>query len=188
LNIRSAKGLTFDDVLLVPRRSSIASRKDVDTTSFLTPTIRLRIPIVSANMDTVTEAGMAIAMARVGGIGVIHRFMTTEQQVQQVQRVKRAEGFVVENPYAIAPNASVDAARRLMKRHDVGGLVVLDSASALVGLITRRDILLAPDALRLVNEVMTPRDRLVTAKADITPEQAQALLYQHRLEKLPVVE
>ncbi len=186
MNIRSAKGLTFDDVLLVPRRSSIASRRDVDTSTLLTPTIHLRIPIVSANMDTVTEAGMAIAMARIGGIGIIHRFMSIEQQAKQVQRVKRAEGLMVENPYAIAPNASVDAARRLMKRHEVGGLVVLDDAGTLVGLITRRDILLAPDALRLVSEVMTPRDHLVTAKLGVTPEEAQAILYQHRLEKLPV--
>ncbi len=95
--IRPTKGLTFDDVLLVPRRSSIASRQDVDTSTRLTPSIRLHIPILSANMDTVTESRMAIAMARAGGMGVLHRFMTIERQVQEVKIVKRAQGFIIEN-------------------------------------------------------------------------------------------
>lgn len=186
--IRPNKGLTFDDVLLTPRRSPVSSRNAVDTASWLTPSIRLHIPVVSANMDTVTEARMAIAMAREGGIGIIHRFMTVEQQVRQVSRVKRAEGFMVERPYAIAPDASLDAAREMMRRYDVGGLVALDADDEFVGLITRRDILLAPDRLRLVNEVMTPRAKLVTARAGVTPAEAQAILYEHRLEKLPVID
>ena len=98
MRIRSSKGLTFDDVLLIPQRSPIASRKDVDTSSFVTPAIRVRVPVLSANMDTVTEAAMAIAMAHAGGLGIIHRFMTVEQQVRQIKQVKRSQGFVVDNP------------------------------------------------------------------------------------------
>ena len=113
MRIRSSKGLTFDDVLLIPQRSPIASRKDVDTSSFVTPTIKVRVPVLSANMDTVTEAAMAIAMACwPGGLGIIHRFMTVEQQVRQIKQVKRSQGFVVDNPYAIGPDESISDATR----------------------------------------------------------------------------
>ena len=121
MKIRATKGLTFDDVLLVPKRSPIASRQDVDTSTCLTPTIRLRIPIVSANMDTVTEAPMAIAMARAGGIGIIHRFMTIEAQVRHVRQVKRAEGLMVEQPRSVTQEATILDARRLMDDYGVGG-------------------------------------------------------------------
>jgi IMP dehydrogenase len=124
MKIRPTKGLTFDDVLLAPKRSLISSRQNVDTSTWLTPSIQLRVPIVSANMDTVTESAMAIAIARAGGIGIIHRFMTIQGQVQQVKRVKRAEGFIVEQPYAIPVDSSVADARQLMHRYEVGGLVV----------------------------------------------------------------
>ena len=106
MKIRPTKGLTFDDVLLVPKRSPVTSRQDVNTHTWLTSTIRLQVPIVSANMDTVTETPMAIAMARAGGIGIIHRFMTIDQQARQVNRVKRAEAFMVEQPYAVNQTAS----------------------------------------------------------------------------------
>jgi IMP dehydrogenase len=188
MQIRPTKGLTFDDVLLVPKRSPIASRQEVDTSSWLTPTIRLRLPVVSANMDTVTEVAMAIAMARAGGIGVIHRFMTVENQARQVARVKRAEGYIVEHPHAIDQNSSIAQARILMKRFEVGGLVVTNGGDELVGLITQRDILLAPDDKALVASVMTKPDEIITAAPETTPEQARALLHQHRLEKLPVVD
>ena len=144
MRIRPTKGLTFDDVLLVPQRSPIASRKDVDTSSVVTPAIKLRVPVLSANMDTVTEAAMAIAMARAGGFGVIHRFMTVEQQVRQVKLVKRSQGFIVDNPYGIGPDTSIGEAAQLMKMHDVGSLVVTAEGGRFVGLITQRDILLAP--------------------------------------------
>ena len=120
-----------------PERSAIASRKDVETSSWLTPGICLQVPIISANMDTVTEAAMAIAMARLG-CGVIHRFMTVEQQARQVRQVKRSQGFVVDNPYAIGPDASIAEAARSMQQHEVGGLVVTDKEGRLLGLITRR--------------------------------------------------
>ena len=125
---RGERGLTFDDVLLVPKRSPIASRNDVDTSTWLTPKVRLHIPIVSANMDTVTEASMAIALARNGGIGIIHRFMTSERQARQVARVKRLQGMSVEEPYTIAPAALVTEAKLLMAQHNVGGLLVVDES------------------------------------------------------------
>ena len=136
--IRQTKGLTFDDVLLIPKRSPFASRKDVTTVTQFTPTIQLNIPIVSANMDTVTEAGMAIAMARSGGLGILHRFMTIEQQVRHVRRVKRAEGFIVENPYSVEDSATVAHAKRLMGQYEVGGLVVTNGGNKMVGLVTQR--------------------------------------------------
>ena len=188
MNIRKRKGLTFDDVLLVPCRSSIRSRQDVDTFTRLTPDLRLQVPIVSANMDTVTEAAMAIAMARAGGIGIIHRFMSIEQQAEQIRRVKRAEGFILENPYAVAEDASLQDAAQLMERFEVGGLVVTNGETKLVGLITQRDILLAPDEQMQVKEVMTQPDQIVSATPETSLQEARAILYRHRLEKLPVLD
>jgi IMP dehydrogenase len=188
MKIRSSKGLTFDDVLLVPKRSSIASRQKVDTSTWLTSTIRLRIPIVSANMDTVTEAPMAIAMARAGGIGIIHRFMSIEAQVSQVERVKRAQGFIVEHPRAIAQNASIAQAKQMMERYDVGGLVVTNGTAELIGLVTQRDILFAPDDQAVVGSVMTPPDQIISVKPNVSPEEARVLLHDNRLEKLPVID
>ncbi len=188
MKIRTSKGLTFDDVLLVPKRSPVASRQVVDTSTQLTPTIQLRIPIISANMDTVTEHRMAIAMARAGGIGIIHRFMTIEQQVQQVQRVKRAEGFMVEHPRAIRQTDTIARARQLMEQYDVGGLVVNNGGDELIGLITQRDIRLAPDANAPVSSVMTPPGEIISVGPDIRMEEARQLLHEHRLEKLPVLD
>jgi IMP dehydrogenase len=189
MKIRPSKGLTFEDVLLIPRRSPIKSRRDVSTRTRLTDHISLNIPVVSANMDTVTEARMAIAMAKNGGIGILHRFMTIEQHVNQVRRVKRAQGFIVESPYSIQLSASLEEARRMMERYDVGGLAVLDDESGkLAGLITRRDLLLAPESLATVKAAMTPRERLVVAPPGVTVEQAREALYRHRIEKLPVVD
>jgi IMP dehydrogenase len=139
-------------------------------------------------MDTVTEYSMAIAMARAGGIGVIHRFMSIEQQVQQVKRVKRAEGFMVEQPYSIPLESSIGQARQLMNRREVGGLVVTNGESELVGLITQRDIVLAPDDDAPVSSVMTPPDQIVKADVRISPQEARHLLHKHRLEKLPVLD
>jgi len=185
--IRAQKGLTFDDVLLVPKRSSVSSRQEVNTRTHLTAAIPLNIPILSANMDTVTEAAMAIAMAQNGGIGILHRFMTVEQQVRQVRKVKRAQGFMVENPYTIAHDASIEQAEQLMDLHGVGGLIVINGDHRLIGLITRRDILLAPEDLQTVAEVMTPADKVVSVGPSVTSSEARSILYQHRLEKLPVV-
>jgi len=188
MKIRPTKGLTFDDVLLIPKRSSLRSRKDADTSTQLTRDIRMNVPIMSANMDTVTEARMAIAMARTGGIGMIHRFMTIEQQVRQIQRVKRAEGFIVENPYAIDQREPVAKARRMMNRHEVGGLMVTNRTKELIGLVTQRDILLAPDENAAISSVMTLIGDIVTASPDVHPEEARRILHENRLEKLPVVD
>ncbi|MEW5938789.1 MAG: IMP dehydrogenase, partial [Chloroflexota bacterium] len=186
MKIRPNKGLTFDDVLLVPHRSPIASRQDVDASARLTPAIPLRIPIMSANMDTVTEAKMAIAMARAGGIGILHRFMPIEAQVREVKTVKRAQGFIIEHPYNTGPEATVEQARALMDRYKVGALIVMDG-DKLVGLVSQRDLMLAPSSLHKIRDAMTPRSRLVTVGPDVTVPQARDLLYKHRIEKLPVL-
>jgi IMP dehydrogenase len=187
MQIRPNKGLTFDDVLLIPRRSSISSRQDVDTATRLTANINIKIPIMSANMDTVTEARMAIAMARAGGIGILHRFMTIEHQVREVKMVKRAQGFIIEHPYNIGPEATIEQARGLMDRHKVGALIVMD-AGKLVGLVSQRDLMLAPASIGSIRAAMTPRARLVTANPDVSVDEARELLYKHRIEKLPVLD
>lgn len=180
-------GLTFDDVLLVPRRSSIRSRSDVNISTRLSRRLTLNIPVISANMDTVTESAMAIAMARAGGLGIIHRFNTPERQAAEVAKVKRSESYVVEQPYTIAPTASVQQARRIMRQWETGGLLVIDGEQ-LVGILTERDILFEDDPGRRVREIMTPRERLITAPPDTTMEEAKAILHRHKIEKLPLVD
>src|SRR4030067_897317 len=188
MNIRADFGLTFDDVLLVPRRSAIHSRKDVTTDSWLAPGIRLSIPIVSSNMDTVTETRMAIAMAQLGGIGILHRFMTIDQQTECVLRVKRSESIIVESPLTISSEETIGHARQRMEEVDVGGLVVVDKDNYLLGIVTNRDVLLAPDDQIPVSQVMTPRERLVVAYKGETLEEARRKLYENRIEKLPLVD
>lgn len=188
MKLRPTIGLTFDDVLLVPKHSAIRSRSAVDTSTWLVPGIRLAIPIISANMDTVTEAEMAIAMAQAGGIGIIHRFMSIERQASLVRRVKRAESFVVENPITIQPEATLKEAKIKIAETNIGGLVVTDAAGRLLGMLTARDMLLAPDDSAPIQSVMTPRDRLVTASADEPLDSARLTLHAHRIEKLPLVD
>ena len=186
MKLRPETALTFDDVLLVPRRSSIRSRHAVNTRTQFSRRIALTIPVVSSNMDTVTESAMAQAVARMGGIGVVHRFMTTERQATEVERVKRAEGFMVENPYNVPADASVREARVILAENNIGGLLVRDKGGEVVGLVTTRDLLFEPDAERPVAEVMTPREKLVTTAPGGSMEAARAKLHSHRLEKLPV--
>jgi len=181
-------GLTFDDVLLVPRRSDVTSRSQVDTRSRLTRRIEVAIPIVSANMDAVTESEMAIAMARAGGLGVIHRFLGVEQEVAEVRRVKRAESIVIEQPYIFGPNRTVLDARAFMEEHGSAGLLVVDGNEQLLGMVTARDLLFAEDGDRPIASVMTPRERLVTAPPGIGMQEARTILHQHRIEKLPLVD
>jgi len=181
-------GLTFDDVLLVPRRSDVTSRSQVDTRSRLTRRIEVAIPIVSANMDAVTESEMAIAMAREGGLGVIHRFLGVEQEVAEVRRVKRAESIVIEQPYIFGPNRTVLDARAFMEEHGSAGLLVVDGNEQLLGMVTARDLLFAEDGDRPIASVMTPRERLVTAPPGIGMQEARTILHQHRIEKLPLVD
>ena len=188
MKLRSDPGLTFDDVLLIPRRSAIRSRRDVTTKTFLTTHIQINIPIVAANMDTVTESRMAVAVAQQGGIGILHRFMSVEKQAEHVHRVKRAENMVVEHPLQIDPGATVAQARQKMAEADVGGLMVTDASGRLLGLVATRDVLLAIDAQGSVANVMTPRDRLVVAHEGESMEHARQKLHEHRIEKLPLVD
>jgi len=181
-------GLTYEDVLLTPRYSAIRSRRDVDTSAQLTRRLRLHIPVVSANMDTVTEADMAIVMARAGGIGIIHRFNTIEQQIAHVRQVKRSESFVIDNPYTIGPDSTVEEARDMLDRLRITGLPVVNAHHELVGLLSSRDILFVRDGQKLVHEVMTPRERLITAPIGTTITQAEEILQVHKVEKLPLVD
>ncbi|MGH2406423.1 MAG: IMP dehydrogenase, partial [bacterium] len=181
-------GLTFDDVLLVPQRSDVQRRADVDTRTRLTTGIEMAIPVLSANMDAVTEGEMAIGMAREGGIDVIHRFLSVEQQVAQVRRVKRAESIVIEEPYTVDPARPIREAIAFMDEHGSAGLLVLDGDGRLLGMVTARDLLFADDVNKPVAEVMTPRERLVTAPPGVGLEEARAILHKHRIEKLPLVD
>lgn len=186
VNAKFAKeGLTFDDVLLVPRRSEILPR-DVETSTRLTKSIRLNIPIVSAGMDTVTEARMAIAMAREGGIGVIHKNMTVEQQASEVDRVKRSEHGVITDPIYLSPEHAIRDALRLMERYHISGVPITVNGK-LVGIITNRDIRFEVDLDARIDSAMS-KDNLVTAPVGTTLEQAKAILWKHKIEKLPLVD
>ena len=178
--------LTYDDVLLVPQYSDVASRRKLSTQTKLTRKIVLQAPIVSANMDTVTESVMAITMAREGGIGIIHRFMTIDEQVRQIERVKKAESFIVEHPIALTVSHTVGDVKKIVEETYTGGILVLDSNGRLVGIITTRDFLFERDAHKRLSEIMT-RD-VVTAPPDTTLEQAEKILHGHRIEKLPLVD
>lgn len=179
------EGLTFDDVLLVPKRSPIVSRSQTDLRTKLSRNITLNIPIISANMDTVTESGMAVALAREGGIGIIHRFMTIEDQVDEILRVKRSESVMIEQPYTVKPDISVVEAKKAMAEYGVSGLLV-EEGGKLAGIITRRDITFEKNSKRKVSEVMTKE--VITAKVGTTIEQAKEILHKQRIEKLPVID
>jgi len=181
-------GLTFDDVLLVPKYSEIASRKSVGTGTNFSRRIKLSIPIVSANMDTVTESSMAIALAREGGIGVIHRFMSVDEEAAEVEKVKRSEGVIIENPITMTPEKSVREARALLDERDVGGIVVVGRDGRVQGILTRRDIALEDDQDMKVSRAMTPRKDLVTAHPGVSMDRAKRTLHEHRIEKLPLLD
>jgi len=180
------EGLTFDDVLLIPKRSPIISRSQTNLKTKLSRNITLNIPLVSANMDTVTESGMAIALAREGGIGIIHRFMTIEDQVDEVLKVKRSESVIIEQPYTIKPDMSVQDADNLMLQYGVSGLLVEENNRKLAGIITRRDITFETNYKSKISDLMSKN--VITAKEGITIEQAKEVLHTHRIEKLPVVD
>jgi len=181
-------GLTFDDVLLVPKFSNVKSRKEADTVTRFSRRIKLTIPVVSANMDTVTESSMAIAMARLGGIGVIHRFLSLEEEVAEVLKVKRSEGVVIEDPITLGPEGTVKEAWDIIRERDIGGIVVVGKDRRVLGLLTRRDITLEEDLDRKVKTVMTPKSDLITAHKGVTLEQARKILHENKVEKLPLVD
>jgi IMP dehydrogenase len=180
------EGLTFDDVLLVPAESRVLPN-DVSTATRLTHGITIEIPIVSAAMDTVTEARLAIALAREGGIGIVHRNLSIEAQVAEVDKVKRSESGMIVEPVTLPPEALVSDALRLMTTYHISGVPITDEAGTLVGILTNRDLRFAPDASQPVSALMTSRD-LVTAPVGTTLSEAEAILHRHKIEKLPVVD
>ena len=184
--LRPGVALTFDDVLLVPRHSTVHPR-EVSTQSLFTRTIPLNIPLVAAAMDTVTEAEMAIAMARAGGIGVIHKNMTIDRQAAEVDRVKRSESGMIMNPITLGPDRPIREAATLMKRFRISGVPIVDGQGKLIGIITNRDLQFERDLDQPISAAMT-KEGLITAPVGTTLDEAQRTLARHRIEKLPVVD
>ncbi|MFM2425609.1 MAG: hypothetical protein RL747_1153, partial [Bacteroidota bacterium] len=180
------EGLTFDDVLVVPRYSEVLPR-DVNTSVQLTRKLRLNIPIMAAAMDTVTESGMAIAMAREGGIGIIHKNMTIARQAEEVKKVKRSESGMIMEPVTLSADASLNEAVKLMRDHKIGGIPVVDGNQVLKGIITNRDLRFEKDLDKKVSEVMT-KENLITAELGTDLKGAQAILEKYKIEKLPIVD
>jgi IMP dehydrogenase len=180
------EGLTFDDVLLVPAESSVLPN-DVSTRTRLTRSIELSIPIVSAAMDTVTEARLAIALAREGGIGILHRNLSIEAQVAEVDKVKRSESGMIVEPVTLPPDALVREALELMAHYKVSGVPITDAAGVLVGILTNRDLRFESDVEQAVSALMTSRN-LVTAPVGTTLAEAEEILHRNKIEKLPVVD
>ncbi|MBO7662770.1 MAG: IMP dehydrogenase [Clostridia bacterium] len=185
LQERIREGLTFDDVLLVPARSEVLPR-DVDLSIQLAKNIRLNIPMMSAAMDTVTDSRMAIAMAREGGLGIIHKNMTIEEQAAQVDKVKRSEHGVITDPFFLSPENLISDAEELMSRYRISG-VPITREGKLVGILTNRDLRFETDYSKPIGEVMT-KDHLITAPVGTTLEEAKTILAAHRIEKLPIVD
>jgi IMP dehydrogenase len=185
-SLRPEHALTFDDVLLLPRHSTVHPR-DVSTSSRFTRGIPLNVPLISAAMDTVTESEMAIAMARSGGIGVLHKNMSIDRQAAEVDRVKRSESGMILNPITLGPDRPVREAHALMRRFRISGVPIVDGNGRLIGIITNRDLQFEKVLDRPIAEAMT-KERLITAPVGTTLEEAEAILARHRIEKLPVVD
>ena len=183
MNIR--EGLTFDDVLLIPKRSPIISRSQTNLKTRLSRNINLNIPVISANMDTVTESHMAIALAREGGIGIIHRFMTIQDQVDEVLKVKRSESVMIEQPYTISIDSTVGYAKKIMHDFGISGLLI-EKDKKLVGIITKRDLLFETNFENNISSVMS-KD-VVFAEMGTTIEKAKYILHKNRIEKLPIID
>jgi IMP dehydrogenase len=181
-----AEGLTYDDVLLLPAYSEVLPR-DVNTSSFLTRKIRLNVPLVSAAMDTVTEAQLAIAMAQAGGLGMLHKNMSIDKQADEVRKVKRSESGMIQDPITLHEASTVGDAVKIMREYKIGGIPVVDKDNKLKGIITNRDLRFQKEMSKPVQEVMTKTD-LITAAAGTTLSQAEETLQQYKIEKLPVVD
>lgn len=180
------EALTYDDVLLVPQKSDILGHQVKLKTQF-TKNLKLNIPIMSAGMDTVTEAKFAIAMAREGGIGIIHKNMSIDAQALEVDKVKRCEHGVIVDPFSLRPENHVSEALELMARYRISGVPIVDENNILVGIITNRDIRFEKDNNKIISEIMTSKD-LITARAGISMDDAEAILRQHKIEKLPLTD
>lgn len=179
------EGFTFDDVLLVPQYSEVTPNM-VDISTYLTKTIKLNIPLMSAGMDTVTESRMAIAMARQGGIGIIHKNMSVEEQADEVDKVKRSENGVITDPFYLSPEHTLDDADKLMSKYRISGVPITEGKK-LVGILTNRDLMFEEDFSKKIKESMTS-DKLVTAKEGVTLAEAKKILAKARVEKLPIVD
>ncbi len=187
MEIRTA--LTYDDVLLVPKMSHIKSRSDVNTSTKLSRNISLNIPIISSNMDTVTESKMAIAMARLGGIGIIHRFCSIETQVKEVLKVKRHQSMIIRKPYVVNPENTIKELRAKIKECGYSGFLVSDTDNTkLLGIITKRDYTFVSNEDVLVKDLMTPLEKLITAKIETSIEEARNIFAKYKIEKLPIVD
>jgi IMP dehydrogenase len=184
--LKITEALTFDDVLLVPAKSSVLPR-EVDVTTLLTPDIKLNIPIISAAMDTVTESNLAIAMAREGGIGILHKNMSIERQCEEVDKVKRSESGMIQDPVTLTPDKSIGDALELMRKYSVSGIPIVNDSKRLVGILTNRDLRFEPNSKLKVSQLMT-KENLVTAPLGTTLEKAEKILQQYKIEKLPVVD
>ena len=186
MKILPETALTYDDVLLVPQYSDVDSRRALSTRSLLTKKIALHVPIVSANMDVVTESEMAITMAREGGIGMIHRFMTIAEQARQIQRVKKAESFIVDKPITLTEEHTVGDIKRIVDETSTGGILILDRNDKLIGIVSTRDILFENDDTKPVTRIMSTD--VYTAPPGTSLKEAERLLHEHRVEKLPIVD
>lgn len=180
--------LSYDDVLLVPHYSDIPSRKQIDLSTMFSKRIRLNIPIVSANMDTVTGSVMAIHMAREGGIGIIHRFQSAEEEAGEVSRVKRIENIFIHDPITIRKNATLGEAAALMAENNITGVIVVSPNGIIEGMLTARDIRFKTDQNISIQKLMTPKEKVITAKQNITSDEALRILDKNKIEKLPLID
>lgn len=185
MKILQDTALTYDDVLLVPQYSDVDSRRKLSTQTKLTKEITLQIPIVSANMDVVTESEMAIAMAREGGIGIIHRFLSIDEQARQIERVKKAESYIVDEPISMKITNTVGDLKKLVDETSTGGILIVDADEKLVGIVTTRDLLFENNDSKPVSELM--QKKVITALPNISLKDAEKLLHEYRIEKLPLV-
>lgn len=179
-------GLTYSDVMLVPKRTPLKSRSEGELKTRFSKNIELNTPLVSANMATVTENKMAIAMARAGGLGIIHQFCTIEEQVEEIKKVKKSTSYIIENPLSVSPNITIKEAVEIMKNENVTSLLISQD-NDLLGIFTSRDYLFEEDFNKRISEVMTPKPKLITAEYGIKLEDAKKILHQHRIEKLPLL-
>jgi IMP dehydrogenase len=184
---RIRKGLSFDDILLQPARSEVLPR-DVNTSTRLTRNIRLNIPLLSAAMDTVTEYRLAVAIAQEGGIGIIHKNLSIDEQAEEIDRVKRSQAGIITQPFTLTPDQKLEDAERLMGRYRVSGVPITDGTGTLVGILTNRDMRFEEDHSIPIADVMTPKSRLVTVPPGTSYDDAKRLLHKHRIEKLPIVD
>ena len=186
MKILPETALTYDDVLLVPQYSDVDSRRILSTKSCLTKKIALQVPIVSANMDVVTESEMAITMAREGGIGMIHRFMTIQEQARQIQRVKKAESYIVDKPITMSDTSTVGDLKGVVDETGTGGILILDKDDRLIGIVSTRDLLFESEMNKPVTAIMSKK--VQSAPPNTTLKEAERLLHEYRVEKLPLVD